>query len=250
MKPLASDPTESESYVVQSRRPLTALVFVAPMLLLYEVGALMMGPQSLRNGADVWLREFLQLLGFSQYLLLPLVTGGILLAWHHTTRQPWRVRPGVLGLMFLESLGWAFLLLLIAQGLGRMFATQGAMAPSNAINLDGLILKVVGPFGAGIYEELLFRLMLFPIALGALKLAKQPDKVAYPMAILVVSLLFSAAHYKLFTSVGDDFELYSFTFRALAGVFFCLLFVGRGFGVAVGAHAFYDVFVTVLSLFR
>ena len=38
---------------------------------------------------------------------------------------------------------------------------------------------------------------------------------------------------------------YVFLFRVLAGLYFTALFVGRGFGVAVGAHAGYDVLVGV-----
>jgi hypothetical protein len=36
-----------------------------------------------------------------------------------------------------------------------------------------------------------------------------------------------------------------FVFRTVAGLYFTLLFVLRGFGVAVGAHAGYDVLVGV-----
>ena len=49
-------------------------------------------------------------------------------------------------------------------------------------------------------------------------------------------------HYAL----GDSFELYSFTFRTMAGLFFALLFVVRGFGIAAGTHAAYDMLVGLL----
>jgi membrane protease YdiL (CAAX protease family) len=61
---------------------------------------------------------------------------------------------------------------------------------------------------------------------------------------LVTSLMFSLAHY-----VGPTAEtmvLFTFTFRALAGVFFAALFVTRGFGITVGCHAAYDLLVGVL----
>ena len=61
-------------YWQQSRRPLTSLAFVTPLLLVYEAGVLWLGPHAMRNGADVWLRQLLDLLGFSQYFLLPLLT--------------------------------------------------------------------------------------------------------------------------------------------------------------------------------
>jgi hypothetical protein len=63
-------------------------------------------------------------------------------------------------------------------------------------------------------------------------------------SVLLTSLLFSAAHY--IGPLGDAFELYSFAFRALAGIFFATLFVVRGFGIAAGAHAAYDMLVGLL----
>jgi hypothetical protein len=39
---------------------------------------------------------------------------------------------------------------------------------------------------------------------------------------------------------------FGFVFRFLAGVFFSVLFVYRGFGIAAGSHAAYDV---LLGLF-
>src|SRR5262245_105553 len=91
-------------YWQQSRRPLASLAFVAPLLLIYEAGILWLGPQAMRNGADVWLRQFLDLLGFSQYFLLPVLTVSLLVGWHHVTREPWRVSPKVLYAKLTECL--------------------------------------------------------------------------------------------------------------------------------------------------
>ena len=59
--------------------------------------------------------------------------------------------------------------------------------------------------------------------------------------IVLTSLLFSAAHYV--GPCGDPFRWLTFLFRFLAGVFFAVLFRYRGFGIAAGTHAFYDVLV-------
>ena len=101
-----SKPTPSRSwasaYWEQSRRPLAALAFVVPLLVLYEGGVVLLGPQAVRNGADVWLRQVFDLLGFGQYFLLPAMTVGLLLAWHHLTHDRWQVSVGVLYVMFAE----------------------------------------------------------------------------------------------------------------------------------------------------
>jgi membrane protease YdiL (CAAX protease family) len=65
-------------------------------------------------------------------------------------------------------------------------------------------------------------------------------------AVLLTSVLFAAAHYVGnreavgLTEVGFWFSL---TFRFFAGVFFSVLFVYRGFGIAAGTHAGYDILV-------
>ena len=66
----------AENYWIQSRRPVVSLVFIAPLLVIYEGGVLLWGVQ---NGADAWMRQFLDLMGFSQHLLLPLLTVCVLL---------------------------------------------------------------------------------------------------------------------------------------------------------------------------
>jgi hypothetical protein len=64
--------------------------------------------------------------------------------------------------------------------------------------------------------------------------------------IVTTSLIFSAAHYHAFTLGGYAFDWYSFSFRFAAGLFFAGLFVTRGFGIAVGAHAMYDILVEII----
>jgi membrane protease YdiL (CAAX protease family) len=104
---------------------------------------------------------------------------------------------------------------------------------------SGPLGRLVGFLGAGIYEELLFRLLLLPAVLGLLRACRVAPPWQAWGAVLLTSLLFSAAHY----FGAEPWELRSFVFRFLAGVFFAALFVLRGFGVAAGTHALYDIFV-------
>ncbi len=240
-------PQASGYYWQQSRRPLTCLAFIAPLLVLYEAGVIWLGAQAMRNGADVWLRQLLDLLGFGQYFLLPVLTIGILLGWHHTTGQPWRVVPGVLYAMFAECLLLALALVVIARLQGSllsMFLPAQCDWPVSASILSGALHgagKLVAFFGAGIYEEVLFRLTLLPLAAWGLKLAGCTPRQALVGAVLITSVLFSAAHY--IGPHGQPLELSTFLFRFVAGAFFAVLFVYRGFGIAAGSHAFYDILV-------
>jgi membrane protease YdiL (CAAX protease family) len=248
MLPLAS-PTDT--YWELSRRPLMSLLFVLPIMLAYELGVLTLGRDSLRNAADVWSRQFLHWLGFEYYFLLPLLVCGVLLGWHHVRHDPWQIRPRVLGVMWLEAIVWSVALLAIAQVMGRWVAFAGHLGERSTWS------KFVGYFGAGLYEELLFRLLLLSgIALAAQR-AGLNRRGSLLTAIGISSVLFAAVHYRIDlpfglsigTEYGDRVTLYSSLFRIAAGVFFGCLFVYRGFGIVVGAHALYDLLVLVTQLF-
>ena len=232
---------------------MASLFFVAPMLLAYEAGVLVLGPQAVRNGADVWLRGLLDQIGFGQYFLLPLLTCSLLLAWHHTRRERWNVDWSVCYGMLAESSAFGLALLLVAQTQSTLFANHLPAAEVGAA-ASHIFGRCIGYFGAGIYEELLFRLMLLPAAIASLKWFGMSARWSVVTAVLGTSLLFSAAHYQydfsLFglhvaSSYGDPFQLFSFSFRFLAGVFFSTLFVQRGFGVTAGSHALYDILIVV-----
>lgn len=237
---------QAAGYWAESRTPLTSLVFIAPLLLCYEVGAVVLKVQ---NGADVWLRRWLDMLGFGQHFLLPLLTVGVLLGWQYVTRRPWRVSPRVLATMAVECILAAILLWLISRMLGTVwrsvegwFETRTAAAP--ALSIGQRLQIMVGCCGAGIYEEVLFRMLLLSAAVWLAARSPLSPRWGLTLAVVVTSLLFAAAHYV--GQYGEDFEAFSFTFRFVAGVFFSVLFVCRGFGIAAGTHAAYDVFVALI----
>ena len=234
-----------QTYWERAARPWPSLVFVVPMLLIYEAGVLLAGPSAVRNGADVWLRQFLDAIGFGQYFLLPVLTCGALLAWHHTSRDTWKLNQGLLAGMLLEAMVLAFMLVLLGQLQGSLFSrfapSQGSIAA-----ITPQLAQLIGYFGAGIYEEVLFRLVLLPLVVGVLRAFGFKLQASWVISILLTSFLFSAAHYQVFTGFGDAFDWFSFTFRFLAGATFGAMFVYRGFGITVGAHALYDIYVALL----
>jgi hypothetical protein len=246
-------PQPVADYWTQSRRPLAALAFVLPLLVLYEGGVVLLGRQAVRNGADVWLRQFLDLTGFGQYFLLPVLTISLLLAWHHTTRERWQLSAAVLYIMFAECAVFALLLV----GLGRLqgFFVQSMLGappvaqetylevPWMMAGRGAFVARMLGFVGAGIYEEMLFRLMLLPpvsVCVGRLGAQRA---LGIALTVILTSILFSAAHY--LGPYGESFDAFSFWFRCTAGAFFALLFVHRGFGIAAGTHAMYDIMASL-----
>ena len=243
-------PVEPTDYWHESRRPLTSLVFITPLLVIYEVGVLLPASGAARNGVDVWLRALLDWIGFGQYFLLPVLTVCILLGWHHTTRQPWRISWRVLGRMAVECLVLAIFLRLILQ-LQTAFlqsiivpAGQSAAAAacsSAVMSISERLGNLIMFLGAGIYEELLFRLILLSGAIWLLRRVGVKPAWSIVYAVGITSFIFAAAHYV--GPYGEPVRLPSFLFRFVAGIFFCVLFVYRGFGIAAGAHAGYDILV-------
>ena len=234
----------SDGYLAQSRRPLASLVFVLPMIVLYEVGTWGFHFDPARHTerrivAFTWLRDAFARLDATSPLLAPLSVVGLLLGWHVFSRGPWRVRPAVPFCMAGESLLLALPLLgLIALSAPDLFGGTPA-----ALSGAWLPLAVLG-IGAGVYEELLFRLLGLAVlhTLLADALGLRP-RAATAVAVLITAVAFSAYHYL----GGVPFEWRTFLFRAAAGIYLGVVFLRRGFGIAAGTHAAYDVLLVLAA---
>jgi hypothetical protein len=117
---------------------------------------------------------------------------------------------------------------------------------------QSLLADIVTGIGAGIYEELLFRLIL----ICALMLLLQDVIGVNQHYAVIISVLLSAAlfgahhHIDFFTgraNPSDLFDWSKFIFRTMAGVYFAALFAIRGFGITAGTHAFYDIIATLIN---
>ncbi len=249
--------SNGSDYWQQSRLPWPSLVFLMPLLVAYEIGVLWLGGRhsaELRSGADAWLRGGLEAIGLGIEWLPPLLVVLGLLGWQWVERYPWRVSWETLAGMFAECVVFAFVLMLLGQLQSRVFSLSSApdhnvvggaaliaaLTPTEAATLA----RALGFVGAGIYEEVLFRLTLLPATFGVLRLIPLPRAWSTSLAVLVTSLLFSAAHHV--GPSGEPFDLFRFSFRAMAGGIFAALFVLRGFGITAGSHALYDILVGVL----
>ena len=242
-----SDVSGQPDYWNEARSPLASLCFLLPWLVIYEWGVFAAGvsdPDLVRNGADFWLRSLLVQAGAGQ-LLLPVLVLGILLFWHIAGRHPWSLQFSTQAGMLAESL----LLAASLAALGRLhdfaFHWGSQFAERPLLNsLSPTLIRAVSFVGAGVYEEVMFRLLLVPLAFVFFRLFEFPRGLAAVMAAVSTSFLFALAHH-----VGpqaDAFHLFSFSFRAAAGLFFACVFLLRGFGITVGCHAAYDLLVGIL----
>jgi membrane protease YdiL (CAAX protease family) len=173
--------------------------------------------------------------------LLPALLAGGLLIWQIAGKFRWKVAFDTYLGMFAESALFGLCLVAIGHLVQQAFRrTGGELLTVGPISPEAW-KRAVGFVGAGIYEEFLFRLCLLPLLVAGLRVTRLPAPIAIVVAVVANSALFSAAHY--IGPAGEPFEQFSFLFRAVAGSYFAVLCLSRGFGITVGAHAAYDLLV-------
>lgn len=220
-------------------QPLYALLFLFPLVAFYEFGSLLVratpGPGE-QLVAQSLVNHFLALFGAQAAWLPGVALILTLIIWHVLSRKPWHVEGWTLMGMLAESLVLSGPLLVIT---GMRLALAGD-APSV------LPRQIVMAVGAGIFEELVFRLYLLTgVMLLLIDLVRAPRSVGIAIAAAASSILFALCH---FDPIGAaPFSWGTFFVFLAAGVYLALIFVGRGFGVAVGCHAAHNVILLLLG---
>jgi hypothetical protein len=234
-----------------------------PLLLAYEgLAALLTGAGravQVRNAADVLLKEAFTLAAgaHGQLIFMSAVIGISIWFVSRDLRRGGGLQLEVFGGMLLESviLALAFGVVigtLTAQLLGSLHALSvHALALPSLVSPPALTqsitqmswtTKLMLSLGAGLYEELLFRVLLVSgLAAGARYALGMSTRGAGVLATIVGALIFSAFHY--IGPYGDPFQIQSFVFRAISGVAFSALYLLRGFGITAWTHALYDAFL-------
>jgi hypothetical protein len=239
------------SYWQLSRAPRYSLLFALPLLVFYQVLAVLLshGARSVRNGADVILQALFTAVAGAwgpPLFMLCLIATGLWLVTRDLRAHGSRLRGGVFAAMLVESVALALLFGLLVGGVtsGVLGLLQTLAVPA-AGGLD-FWTRLMVSLGAGIYEELLFRVLLVgalaAVGRGLLGWRPVPAGVA---ATLAGAAIFSAFHY--IGPYGDRLQVYSFVFRMVAGLFFSALYLARGFGITAWTHALYDVSLLMLQ---
>jgi hypothetical protein len=203
------------------------------------------GGVDVRNGADVLLQSaFVWLAGAwgPRIFMFCLIGVGAWLIAKDIRAHPGKLSPAVLVGMFVEAALLSIVFGLVVSGL--TVALLGAPPPPAAIGLTQVRLgretMLMLSIGAGLYEELLFRVLLVGLmAWAARKVLGWRPLFADIAATVLGALIFSAFHY--IGPFGDRLDVFSFVFRTIAGLFFSALYLTRGFGITAWTHALYDV---------
>ena len=227
-----------QNYFHQSELPLISLSFLLPMIVLYEIGTYYFASDWARHTetrvlAFNLLRQFMAMFGATGRYLPCFAVLFILLTWHIARRDRWQLQVGTNFLMCIESALLALPILAVGNIIGHYLPLY---APGSSWK-GGVVLAL----GAGIYEELVFRLIAFTLLnILLVDMLRMEKKWAYLLIVVSSSILFALYHY--WSPQSAPFRWSDCIFRTICGVYFGVLFVTRGFGITAGAHAIYDIY--------
>ena len=235
----------ADTYWSMSKRPLEILLFLTPFIVLYEISLVSLLREdrgTITNLAHELIIKFMGYFNQSNMLGLSLPALAVvlvLLIWHLLSRNPWTASMRVLLLMVVESVLLVIPLLVFARLVHQYLPLAGSEAE---------IIRGLGPseliamsIGAGLYEELVFRmLVVFVLHTLVVDVLRFPNRVGLTVAVIVSAVLFTLYHPPMEAADGSR-SLGRMTFYFTAGLWFGLLYVVRGFGIVVAVHAFYDM---------
>lgn len=278
-----------DSYLERTSRPVYAIVFLVPFIIFYEIGTILINTDVLtqyqiRVVAFVWLQDVLLQLGTSSrfaWIAPPLVVIVILIGLQITSKKQWYFCWSDYAPMVLECTLLAVPLIVLSLLSNSSSANSDSLARSHVVHppaqvslvppqtfcaersavlleqqnsqrAHSLMTNIVTGVGAGIYEELVFRLILICVLMVLFQdVIGLSHQNAVALSVLMSAALFSA-HHHIFWIDGRlarsaSFHWTEFGFRTIAGIYFAILFAVRGFGVTAGTHAFYDIIATFVN---
>jgi hypothetical protein len=222
----------------------TDIGLTLPIFLLYHTGVVFL---PLRNAADLVTSQLVELAERSLLLYLTLTAslGAIVIVLFLVLGQKRALQWQRFAMIATEGVVYAVALRVIAgYVVGQLRLDAGA--PPHLGLFAGLVMSL----GAGFYEELVFRVVLFGLLGQLAKLVLISTPMPWKKALFwlgwatLTSFLFSGWHH--LGELGEPFTLSAFVFRWVSGLLFTLIFALRGFATAVWTHTLYDVWVLVL----
>jgi membrane protease YdiL (CAAX protease family) len=233
-KNISENPSRQEGYFKTVRNWTYSLIFVIPLAIIYEISSLIANRSmvtGVRSAAEVWILKVLYTFGFPAFIPLSIIfiiAFGIV--YFLNRRKGFVMRWRYIIYMFIESL-------ILGGILGFAVSLIMRILPLSFDTLHNISLS----FGAGLYEELIFRALLLPAIAFVFTKLKLKKILGWTLAIIISSTLFSIMHH--IGAYGEPFKINAFIYRFLSGCFFSGLYLLRGFGITAWSHSIYDLLV-------
>lgn len=235
--------SDARAVIREGSGPLDDLALTLPIFIGYHLGVVFL---PLRNAADLVTQELVALANHNlwAYAGLTLAIGLsfaavlLVLGREQSLSLPRFLWVGLEGVLYAVAMRVAADTLV-----GRLHLAIGAEGVDHPFT--GLVMSL----GAGFYEELVFRVVLFGLGVrlvGSLFGVFSGPKHAVIVLgwAVIAAALFSAWHYV--GAFGEPFELRTFVFRWICGLIFTGIYAFRGFAPAVWTHTLYDIWVFIL----
>jgi membrane protease YdiL (CAAX protease family) len=231
-----------KQYFENTNNLLYSFLVSLPLFFLYEILILISQPSSdaiVRISVDVWIKSLFTSLGVSaiSFSLLIIAIVGLFILYKEKDRLK-TLKFVYFPVLLLEATFYAIVVAFISQSLVSFMLN---MAVSDPIATLTTTQKLALSLGAGLYEELFFRVILVTVFILIFTKVLGKKWAAVVAAVVLSALLFSAVHY--IGSMGDAFTMGSFLYRFLFGLILNGIYVWRGFGVTAWTHAIYDIMV-------
>jgi len=226
-----------QQYLNSSKSLHYSLILTLPALAIYELGILILFKGSffeLRNSGEILIRSFFDTLGLTNPIIVSAILLGlfaiVMIRGYKIEKKP-GLHANYIVYMLLESMLWGSLIFIALQLFTQL--------PLQLITMEEKLSNINLAIGAGIFEELIFRL----VVIGAILVILQRGigfgpGVAIPAAIFISAIIFAGFH--LFM------EVYSFPIfsqRVVGGILLGSLYYTRGYGISVYAHIIYNFLI-------
>jgi len=218
-----------------------SVVAALPLLVAYEILVILTQSRywGLRNAADMWIRTFLMAFDLQAqhltFVMIGFLFALIPLAKSHSSGV--RLKVNYFALMLAEAFFYSLILGNVLRSILQVSGLSSGGLGNGALQNFALSL------GAGLFEEIIFRVFLLNLLFLLLKPFLRNRVSTAVVSVLIASFLFSMSHYV--GTMADQWQWYSFMFRWVAGLLFTVLYFMRGFAITAYTHALYDIWVLV-----
>lgn len=228
-------------YLNSSKTLHYSLILTLPAVAIYEIGIIILFRDSffeLRNTGEILLRSLFEYLGLTNPIVVSSLLLGlfiiVMLRGYKIEKKP-GIHANYIIYMLLESMLWGSIIFISLQLFTKL--------PLQIVTMEEKISNINLAIGAGIFEELIFRLVLIGSFLVILQRGiSLPTRVSVPIAILLSAVVFAAFH--LFM---ETYSFPVFSQRVFGGVLLGSIFYLRGYGISVYAHIIYNILILAYS---